>query len=107
METTNSEESSLSPRKYPETPSTEETSVAYNSMETTNSEQSSLSPTKTHEDIDEDIENDQNLMLLPIDEAPEIQLNGEELKENCDIIVQEEKDLLEFKEEASEEGKKE
>ena len=104
METTNSEESSLSPGKYPETPSTEETSIAYNSMETTNSEKSSLSPTKTHEDIDEI---DQNLMLLPIDEAPEIQLNGEELKENCDIIVQEEKDLLEFKEEASEEGKKE
>ena len=85
----------------PETPNTEETSVsvAYNSMENTNSEQSSLSPnkssispTKTHDEVIDDleIEHDQNLdMLLPIDEAPEIQLNGELFnEENCDIKTQ-------------------
>ena len=99
----------------PETPNTEETSVsvAYNSMENTNSEQSSispnkssLSPTKTHDEVIDDleIEHDQNLdMLLPIDEAPEIQLNGELFnEENCDII--DEQDNLE--EEETENGKK-
>ena len=99
----------------PETPNTEETSVsvAYNSMENTNSEQSSLSPnkssispTKTHDEVIDDleIEHDQNLdMLLPIDEAPEIQLNGELFnEENCDII--DKQDNLE--EEETENGKK-
>lgn len=99
----------------PETPNTEETSVsvAYNSMENTNSEQSSLSPnkssispTKTHDEVIDDleIEHDQNLdMLLPIDEAPEIQLNGELFnEENCDII--DKQDNLE--DEETENGKK-
>ena len=101
----------------PETPNTEETSVsvAYNSMENTNSEQSSLSPnkssispTKTHDEVLDDLEteHDQNLdMLLPIDEAPEIQLNGELFNdENCDITDQ--KEILDLEEEETENGKK-
>ena len=64
-------------------------------MENTNSEQSSLSPTKTHDEIEDFIEHDQNLALLPIDETPEIQLNGEAFKENCDIIDGE-KELLDL-----------
>ena len=88
--------------KSPETPNTEETSVAYNSMENTTSEDSGgLSPTKTHDEIEDFIEHDQNLALLPIDETPEIQLNGELFKENCDIIDGE-NELLDFDEEEEE-----
>ena len=69
----------------------------------------SLSPTKTHEEVEDFIEHDQNLALLPIDETPEIQLNGEIFKENCDIIDGETpKELLEWdvEEEETEQAEK-